>query len=68
MGKGEGSLTEAWTGRAICTAGEDMRNKGPYPRKDIDIPHITTAGGRNTVRRVRSMTTGDRKERGSTMM
>ncbi len=44
-----------------------MRNENPGPRKDIGIPHTTTAGERNTVRRVRSMKTGDRRERGSTM-
>ena len=68
MGKGEGSLTEVWTGRAIHAAGEGMRNENPSPRKDVGIPHATTAGERNTVRRVRSMKTGHRRERGSTMM
>ncbi len=68
MGKGEGSLTEAQTGEAICTAGEGMRNKGPDPRKDVGTPHAATRGERNTVKRVRNTNTGDRKERGSTMM
>ncbi len=45
-----------------------MRNENPSPRKDIGTSHATTAGERNTVRRVRDMKTGDRRERESTMM
>ena len=52
-------------GEATFAVGEGMRSKNPSPRKDADIPHATIAGEKNTVRRVRNMTAGGRKEKGS---
>ena len=66
--KGEGSLTRVQMGEATLAAGEDTRSENPGPRKDADIPHAIIAVERNTVRRVRNMTAGSRKEKGSTMM
>ncbi len=66
--RGEEHLTEARTDGAIHAVEEGTRNRSPDPRRGIGTLHAITTGERNTVRRVRNMKTGDRREKGSTMM